>query len=295
MARARFIRPEFFTDTKLADMPMGASMLFAGIWCHSDLNGVFEYDARVLRSLIFGVRDEVSTAMVQQWLDVLLAAGILLAYRQADGKVWGVVKNWTRYQSISGSERKWGARRPNPLDHNTASTMTALGMAQCHAQACPLSPTPTPTPTPSNMPDKSGECLSGESAKNPRPSDEPVEPAMFEVFWNDYAKKRDRAAVVRYWNRMSPEDRHLAYDGVLRYVAANPDPQYRKDPIRYLKNKSWEDEAITHEPGKAQTVEQAAKECPHAPGSYEAMDWWVMNYPWFIPGCDVPNPNKASA
>jgi hypothetical protein len=152
----------------------------------------------------------------------------------------------------------------------------------------PFSPSPSPSPNPKDnqyMPDKSGECLPVE----------PVEPAMFEVFWNDYAKKRDRAAVVRYWNRMSAEHRHLAYDGVLRYVASNPDPQYRKDPIRYLKNKSWEDEAITHEPGKAQTVEQAAKECPHAPGSYEAMDWWVMNYPWFIPGCDVPNPNKVSA
>lgn len=53
MARARFIRPEFFTDTKLSDMPMGAALLFAGIWCHSDLNGVFEYDARLLRGLIF--------------------------------------------------------------------------------------------------------------------------------------------------------------------------------------------------------------------------------------------------
>ena len=154
MARARFVRPEFFTDTKLSDMPMGASMLFAGVWCHSDLNGVFEYDARLLRGLIFPMREDVSTEDVAAWLALLSSAGMVRAGCQqcADcakpsPKVWGYVVNWSRHQSISGSEAKWGSKRPKPSDINTASSVPDLSTAPCHAQAASPSPSLTPSPT----------------------------------------------------------------------------------------------------------------------------------------------------
>lgn len=64
----------------------------------------------------------------------------------------------------------------------------------------------------------------------------------FETFWEAYGKKRGRRDVEAYWARLPARDKAAALSGVPGYVAANPDPAYRKDPIRYLRHRCWEDE-----------------------------------------------------
>ena len=64
----------------------------------------------------------------------------------------------------------------------------------------------------------------------------------FEAFWEAYGKKRGRRDVEAYWARLPARDKAAALSGVPGYVAANPDPAYRKDPIRYLRHRCWEDE-----------------------------------------------------
>lgn len=72
------------------------------------------------------------------------------------------------------------------------------------------------------------------------PPDDP--PEDFGRFWDAYGKKRGRAETLAYWLRMSCRDRAAALEGVAAYVEANPDPVYRKDPVRYLRRRAWEDE-----------------------------------------------------
>ena len=109
----RFLRPEFFTDEKVSDLPFGACFLFEGIWCQSDLRGVFEYSPRVLRGLIFPMRDGIDTATVQEWLNKLESAGMVARF-EADGKAWGAVRNWLKHQTISPKEVETWSRRPAP-------------------------------------------------------------------------------------------------------------------------------------------------------------------------------------
>ena len=67
----------------------------------------------------------------------------------------------------------------------------------------------------------------------------------FEAFWEAYGKKRGRRDVEAYWARLPARDKAAALSGVAAYVAANPEPVYRKDPIRYLRHRCWEDENYT--------------------------------------------------
>lgn len=143
MARARFIRPEFFTDEKVSDLPFGAALLFCGIWCHSDLRGVFECSPRILRGLIFPMRDGIETATISEWLALLEKNGMTGRF-EADGKSWGYVCKWQLYQQVSGRERDLGSRRPCPPTCKGHAEDT-LGTRLEHA--CAASPSPTPTPT----------------------------------------------------------------------------------------------------------------------------------------------------
>ncbi len=113
MARARFIRPEFFTDEKVGGLPYGARILFAGIWCHSDLRGVFEHSARQLRVLVFPFDEGLTSGTVDEWLTQLGTAGMVLRF-EAEGKPWGVVRRWIDHQDISTREIEIGTRKPEP-------------------------------------------------------------------------------------------------------------------------------------------------------------------------------------
>lgn len=70
----------------------------------------------------------------------------------------------------------------------------------------------------------------------------------FSDWYNAYDKKRDAGLCETEWGRLTDEERWQAMQHTPHYTAANP-KQFRKDPIRYLKNKSWNDEIISrHEP-----------------------------------------------
>jgi DNA replication protein DnaD len=68
----------------------------------------------------------------------------------------------------------------------------------------------------------------------------------FEKFWDAYGKKVGRVDAEREWVRLSPDD-SLAEEIVAAatsYAVAKPDKQFRKDPVRWLKAKSWADEIV---------------------------------------------------
>ena len=113
MARARFLRPEFFIDEKLGDLPFGARLLFAGIWCQSDLRGVFEYSPKQLRVLVFPHDEGMAGRQVEEWLEMMTANGMVARF-ESSGKSWGVIVHWREHQEISTREVEIGSGRPVP-------------------------------------------------------------------------------------------------------------------------------------------------------------------------------------
>lgn len=77
---------------------------------------------------------------------------------------------------------------------------------------------------------------------------EVIEQYPFETFWNAYNKMRDRGKCEIMWQRLSDADKANIMQHVTKYIASTPNKKYRKDPITYLKNRSWEDEIITDTP-----------------------------------------------
>lgn len=69
MPRTRDIRPGFFKNEDLADCDPFARLLFAGIWCWSDRNGVVEDRPRKLRAEILPYDNCDGAALVDQLVD----------------------------------------------------------------------------------------------------------------------------------------------------------------------------------------------------------------------------------
>ena len=63
----------------------------------------------------------------------------------------------------------------------------------------------------------------------------------FEDFWIAYDKKVDKKQTLAVWNKLSADDRILAVEGMVNHKFGR-ERKYWKDPVRYLRDRRWEDE-----------------------------------------------------
>jgi hypothetical protein len=167
MARARFIRPEFFTDEKIGELPMAARLLFIGSWCHADINGVLEWRPKQLRALVFPHDENIKSIEVEMWMSDLVSSGLVTPY-QFGSTTYAQITNFQKHQTFTKSEHDGGPRHPVPEGFQTAprnmpghtrvlhsanhsATVVLPSVAPSHDKPSP-SPEPSPSPAPEHTP-----------------------------------------------------------------------------------------------------------------------------------------------
>jgi hypothetical protein len=83
----------------------------------------------------------------------------------------------------------------------------------------------------------------GKKVKNAKNYTQALE-LEFQEFWHLYAKDIGRPKCIKLWASLSDLERKKAMEHVVAYVISTPDLQYRKNPARYLTEKSFEDKII---------------------------------------------------
>ena len=78
---------------------------------------------------------------------------------------------------------------------------------------------------------------------------------IFSDFWNSYNKKVDKKQAEAVWNKMSDADQILAVEGMNNHKSGR-DQKYWRDPIRYLRDRRWEDEPIEQAQTKTQEYDR---------------------------------------
>lgn len=68
----------------------------------------------------------------------------------------------------------------------------------------------------------------------------------FEEFWDSYGKKRGKAKALKEWQKAKINDElaKILIEQAKKQAIAITDPQFRKDPERWIKGKHWEDEIV---------------------------------------------------
>ncbi len=101
--RARLLKPGFFTDQKLAKLPHGARLLFAGLWCLADREGRLIDSPRWIGGQVFPHDDETIDREVPVWLAALESSGFILRYA-VDRSKFIQVKNFRKHQTVNQRE-----------------------------------------------------------------------------------------------------------------------------------------------------------------------------------------------
>lgn len=117
--RIRTIKPQFFKNDDLAELPMAARMLFIGLWTMADAEGRLEDKPRRIKAEIFPF-DAVNA---DDLLSRLQSAGFIIRYTSSGGKntesEFGEMKviqivNFKKHQRITGKEAESVSVFPPP-------------------------------------------------------------------------------------------------------------------------------------------------------------------------------------
>lgn len=109
MARARNIKPAFFTNELLGTEDPMISLTFAGLWCLADKVGILEDRPLRIKAELFPYRDSQD---VNGYLSVLARLGFIVRYKNGD-KALIQVCNFRKHQSPHHTEKAKGFPFPN--------------------------------------------------------------------------------------------------------------------------------------------------------------------------------------
>lgn len=96
MARIRTIKPDFWTDEKIVELPMEVRLFFIGSWNFADDNGNLQRSAKKLKMQIFPADAIDCEPLIQE----LLTHGLLTEY-EVDGEKFLHIKGFKAHQVIN--------------------------------------------------------------------------------------------------------------------------------------------------------------------------------------------------
>lgn len=144
MARTRSIKPGFFDNDILGDLPPLTRLLFIGLWCLADREGRLEDRPRKIKKAILGY-DDVDADGVSDMLQSLHDAGFIIRY-QIDGEHYIQVVNFVKHQNPHMKEKASEIPPPPTAAHEKdAGTGEAPGQPQENPEiAAPITVNPLP-------------------------------------------------------------------------------------------------------------------------------------------------------
>ena len=201
MSRSRNIKPGFFKNDLLAELPFEYRLLFQGLWCEADRDGKLEDRPKRIKGDVFPY-DDVD---VNDGLNRLHMAGFIHRY-EVDGKRYIKVMAFAKHQNPHKKEALSCIPDPEPVKPG-ASPVLASEIPE-RAGLIPDSP-----------------FLIPDSLQKPcvPPAAAPVVVDLFEFAWAAYPKRagtNSKGDAKKHWNAriaegVPPEE---LIDGVKRYA-----------------------------------------------------------------------------
>lgn len=224
MARARNVKPGFFTNDLLAEVDPLGRLLFIGLWCLADRDGRLEDRPKRIKAEILPY-DDVD---VEALLHDLGSRGFIQRY-EVNGQRFIQVLNFAKHQNPHVNEKP--SSIPAPEQHRAGNEGAPERHRANRADSLLLIPDSLST--------------------NPKPSPADVDSQLggFTEFWLSYPCKKAKAEALKAWKKLKPDDQ--AIEGILAGLERDKrSDQWLRDggqfiphPATWLNGRRWEDEA----------------------------------------------------
>jgi hypothetical protein len=248
MARTRSIKPGFFDNEILGDLPPLTRLLFIGLWTIADREGRLEDKPRRIKKMLLGY-DDVDADGVDKMLQSLHDTGFIFRYT-VDGNKYIQVVNFLKHQNPHVKEKP--SEIPPPPDFIAEHHESTIQAPDLHSadtvQAGPITVNLSPTtgtlsPTTDNPPE--GEDDVDGPDEQPKKS---LLERRFDEFWAAYPKKVGKKAAWNAWKKVKPDtelfDRIMTAIGKARVTEqwTRENGRFIPNPTTWLNQGRWDDE-----------------------------------------------------
>lgn len=213
--RARNLKPGFFKNEELAELPPLARILFSGLWCLADREGRLEDRPKRIKAELL----PYDNCNVEQLLDQLARSPqrFIIRYKVDDCR-YIAIPNFVEHQTPHIKEAD--STIPAPDEHSTNTVLAQDEPALARA----LSPSPFPlTPIP----------LSSKFDSE------------FETFWSLYPRREGKGAAKKSFVAVAKKTKpETIIEGLQKQLPAlnGRERKYVPMPATWLNQERWEDE-----------------------------------------------------
>jgi hypothetical protein len=99
MARIRSLKPEYWADEEIAELPRDARLLYVGLWNLADEHARLRGDARYVKGQLFPYDDDLDSTAIDGLLKLLADAGKLVRY-VVGGRSYAFLPTLSKHQRL---------------------------------------------------------------------------------------------------------------------------------------------------------------------------------------------------
>lgn len=242
MARARNIKPGFFTNDLLAELPFETRLLFIGLWTVADREGRLEDRPKKIKMEVFPADDVDVDAALNQ----LVQSGFIHRYTHESTHIIQV-RNFTKHQRPHSNETPSTLPEYNQSTNGNAVFRSTANQGEQHGEpkSQPLRP-------------DTGYLNADTGKMNPSAHARPAHgrgahyPEDFEQFWEQYPRKVGKDRALKSWLKLRP-DAELR-DVMLAAIAKQrmgrdwmkDGGQFIPHPSTWLNDAGWMNEVVPY-------------------------------------------------
>lgn len=244
MARARNIKPGFFSNEELAQCEPLARLLFAGLWCWADRDGRLEERVMRLKAQILPYDD----CDVGRMLAELAKRDFIVRYRVGNSNYIQIQK-FRQHQNphvreMASTIPAPGQHQSSPADSLILDSLNPI-TESCHEWHDTENESKTAEPTEDSDGHDANGHANGEELPESRPTVRSY-PDSFEEFWNAYpnrgGRKRGKHKTFSLWKLVPAANRQSVVQAATAYAASRESQEgYARDPERFFKDNWWRD------------------------------------------------------
>ena len=222
--------------------------------CISNAEAVGCLDDAMAGQLFKALFDYASSGTVPKWSDKALTAVFSMFKSQID-------KNVEAYQekcekNAINARKRYATMNVDKLDANVGGRLPSYTTASRRSKTVAVANEGIPNVDNYNSNFKEEKLINNtleyqkiiaqEDITSPPEHDKTSQSSCsFEYVWEMYGKPvGNKTELEKQWNELSDEEREAILAYVPQYVAARPDPKYRKNFCNFLAGRTWETEPI---------------------------------------------------
>ena len=227
MPRIRYLKPEFFTDEDLAELPYETRITYAGLWCYADKSGRLEDRPKFLKAMIFPYDNlNMEDQLIALSRSKHNGKPFIQKY-EVEGQRLIQILNWDKHQK--------------PHHTETDSKFPPIPPLELKGMEKGMEKQNNPSERLRNV-----QLTVKERLKN---TDE-YNCLFFNDFWQCYPKKIGKGKALEEWNKIKPKPDDKLTNTMKKVVMqfknteqwTKDNGQYIPNPSTWLHQKRWEDE-----------------------------------------------------